>query len=71
MIKYPSLYNLVRKKHASVAQVLSTTPLFQKSISGENWEQWLSLVGSILNERKDSFVWTANKKIQLKTCIMT
>jgi hypothetical protein len=27
LVKYPSLYNIVRKKDVSVAQVLSTTPL--------------------------------------------
>jgi hypothetical protein len=27
MVKYPSLYKIVRKKNKSVVQVLSTTPL--------------------------------------------
>jgi hypothetical protein len=27
MKKYPSLFNIVRKKNASMAQILSTTPL--------------------------------------------
>jgi hypothetical protein len=48
MVKYPSLYNIVRKKHALVAQMLSTTPLnvsFRRVLVGENWDQWLNLVG--------------------------
>jgi len=28
IIVYPSLYNIVRKKEAKVAEVLSTTPMF-------------------------------------------
>jgi hypothetical protein len=41
MIKYPALYNLVRKKNVSVAQVLSTTPLnisFRRALVGDNWD---------------------------------
>jgi hypothetical protein len=38
MMKYPSLYNIERKKNASVAQVLSTTPLnvsIRRALVGE------------------------------------
>jgi hypothetical protein len=73
MVRYPNLYRLVRKKNMSVAQVLSTTPLnvsFRRAIVGDNWDNWLSLVGSVLtmnlNDRKDSFIWTANKKFSVK-----
>jgi hypothetical protein len=73
MKEYPSLYNTVRKKNATVAQVLSTTPLnvsFRRALVGENWAMWLRLVGSILtvqlNEQRDSFIWTANKKFSVK-----
>jgi hypothetical protein len=73
MKKYPSLYNIARRKSASVAQVLSTTPLnvsFRRALVGENWNKWLQLVGSILNvhlnEHKDSFVWTCSKKFSVK-----
>jgi hypothetical protein len=52
MKKYPSLYNIVRKKNVLVAQVLSTTPLnvsFRRALVGENWAKWMQLVGSIFN----------------------
>jgi hypothetical protein len=70
MTKYPSLYNIVRKKNASVAQVLSTTPLnvsFRRALVGDNWAKWLQLVGSILdvrlNEQTDTFSWTKSKSV--------
>jgi hypothetical protein len=52
MKRFPSLYNIMRKKNATVAQVLSTTPLnvsFRRALVGDNWARWLQLVGSILN----------------------
>jgi hypothetical protein len=65
MKRFPTLYNIVRKKNASVAQVLSTSPLnvsFRRALVGENWDKWLQLVGSILhvqcNQNRDSFIWT-------------
>jgi hypothetical protein len=68
MKKYPTLYSIVRKKNVSIAEVLSTTLLntsFRRTLVGDNWDKWLSLVGSILmvnlNDHKDSFTWTANK----------
>jgi hypothetical protein len=74
MVRYPSLYKIVRKKNMSVAQVLSTTPLnvsFRRALVGDNWDKWLKLVGSILmvnlNDRKDSFIWTANKTFSVKS----
>jgi hypothetical protein len=73
MTKYPSLYNIVRKKNASVAQVLSTTPLnvsFRRALVGDNWAKWLQLVGSILdvrlNEQTDTFSWTKSKSFSVK-----
>jgi hypothetical protein len=71
--KYPSLYNIVRKKSASMAQVLSTTPLnvsFRRAIVGENWAKWVQLVGGIMdvgcNQHKDSFIWTKSKSFSVK-----
>jgi hypothetical protein len=73
MDKYTSLYNIVRKKNMTVAQVLSTTPLnvsFRRALEGENWANWLRLVGSILtiqlNEHNDSFIWTASRNFSVK-----
>jgi hypothetical protein len=48
MVKYPSLYKIVRKKNMLVAQVLSTTPLnvsFRRALVGDSWDKWLELVG--------------------------
>jgi hypothetical protein len=67
-LTYPSLYNIVRKKNATVAQVLSTSPLnvsFRRAVVGENWNRWLILVGSLMNVQlsanRDLFVWTKSK----------
>jgi hypothetical protein len=72
-VKYPALYNLVKKKNMSVAQVLSTTPLnvsFRRALIGVNWDSWLSLVGNVLevnlNNLRDSFHRTASKKFSVK-----
>jgi hypothetical protein len=63
MKKYPSLYNIVRKKNVSVAQVLSTIPLnvsFRRALERENWVKWVQLMGGIIDVRctqhKDSFI---------------
>jgi hypothetical protein len=73
MKRFPTLYNIVRKKNASVAQVLSTSPLnvsFRRALVGENWDKWLQLVGSILhvqcNQNRDSFIWTRSKSFSVK-----
>jgi hypothetical protein len=73
MTNNPSLYNIVRKKNVSVAQVLSTTPLnvsFRGVLVGDNWAKWLQLVGSILNvcpgEQTNTFFWTRLKSFSVK-----
>jgi hypothetical protein len=72
-VKYPALYNLVKRKNMSVAQVLSTTPLnvsFRRTLIGVNWDNWLNLVGNVLevnlNNIRDSFRWTASKKFSVR-----
>ena len=62
--QYPSLFNITRKKHASVATVLGATPLnisFRRSLVGNNRIAWLDLVARVmsiqLSDRKDTFVW--------------
>jgi hypothetical protein len=77
MTKFPSLYNIVRKKNASVTQVLSTIPLnvsFRRALVGDNWAKWLQLVESFINvhlgEQTDSFIWTKSKSLSVKPCIM-
>jgi hypothetical protein len=57
----------------SVAQVLSTIPLnvsFRRSLVGDSCDKWLELVGNVLmvnlNDRRHSFIWTANKNFSVK-----
>jgi hypothetical protein len=46
MVKYPSLYQIVRKKQVSVASVLQSIPLnisFRRALTGNGWncgESW-------------------------------
>jgi hypothetical protein len=45
--QYPSLYNICRKKHISVASVFSSTTLnisFRRALVGENLLKWNELV---------------------------
>jgi hypothetical protein len=82
-VKYPTLYNLVRKKNMSVAQVLGTTPLnvsFRRALVGVNWDNWLCLVRSVLevnlNNIRDSLPGTPSdgrlvRNFQLRICITT
>jgi hypothetical protein len=73
MVKYSSLYKIVRKRNMSVAQVLSTTLLnvsFRRALVRDSWDKWLELVGNVLmvnlNDRNDSFIWTANKNFPVR-----
>lgn len=68
MEKYPSLYNIVRKKHVTVAKVLSTSPLgvsFRRALTGNNLAKWHELVGRVLlvqlDKPKDNFAWSISK----------
>ena len=58
--QYPNLLNTVRKKHATVAEVLSTNPLnvsFRRALVGNKLIEWRSLVSKLvhvnLNEGMD------------------
>jgi hypothetical protein len=60
---YPNLYQLARKKHVVVADVLSTIPLnmsFRRVLSGHNLQSWYGLVKKVLATRltdaKDVFI---------------
>jgi len=47
---FPSLYNIVRKKSASVRTVLSTTPLnvaLMRSLMGVNLQAWHNVVAMV------------------------
>jgi hypothetical protein len=65
--QYPSLYNIVRRKSATVESVLSTIPLnvsFRRFLSQNNLELWHNLIGRIMdvemNDLNDVFIWNIN-----------
>ncbi|WVZ61942.1 hypothetical protein U9M48_011747, partial [Paspalum notatum var. saurae] len=50
--QYPSLFNIVRKKHATVAEVLGSNPLsvsFRRSVVGNKFRDRENLVARLLN----------------------
>jgi hypothetical protein len=62
--QYPSLYNIVRRKNALVAEVLTNRPLnleFRRSLTGNKWDAWIDLVQRLmfisLSDEKDALVW--------------
>ena len=62
--QYPSLFNIVRKKHAMVASVFERVPLnmsFRRTLTGHNLYLWHDLVACIshvqLNNNADAFQW--------------
>ena len=74
--KFPSLFNIVRRKHDSVAQVLSSIPLnisFRRNLVGANLSAWNRIVASIhdlnLTEHRDEFIWglSASKIFTVKS----
>jgi hypothetical protein len=55
--KYPSLYNIVRRKNATVAYVFSTVSLnisFTRALVGDNWVNWVKLVEGLLEVQLNS-----------------
>jgi hypothetical protein len=67
-VKYPSLYNIVRDRHATVSKVLTTIPLnihFRRALVGNNLLDWLNLVAQISNVvlevGSDYFRWSLTK----------
>ncbi|WVZ84990.1 hypothetical protein U9M48_031955 [Paspalum notatum var. saurae] len=68
-IKYPDLFNIARKKHAFVAEVLSSSPLnisFRKVLVGNKLYEWHSLVASLahvnLEDGTNIFIWGLHKQ---------
>ena len=50
--QFPNLFNIVRKKHATVAEVLSSNPLnisFRRVLVGDKLTEWYNLVASLLH----------------------
>ncbi|WVZ87298.1 hypothetical protein U9M48_033955, partial [Paspalum notatum var. saurae] len=67
-LQYPSLFNIVRKKGATVADVMSSVPLnisFRRGLYGERLNYWNELVGRVMNlalrAGRDKFIWGLNK----------
>ncbi|WVZ96321.1 hypothetical protein U9M48_041976 [Paspalum notatum var. saurae] len=65
---YPNLFNIVRKKHATVADVFRSSPLnisFRRALVGNKLQEWHNLVANLmfvnLEEGNDTFVWGLNK----------
>jgi len=60
---FPALFNIVRRKQDSVAQVHSSSPLnisFRRNLVGANLRDWQRIVNSLqvnLHEERDIFVW--------------
>ena len=64
MEQYPTLYNIVRKKSATVATVFERVPLnvsFRRALVGQNLILWHNLVARLvhihLSDEKDFFRW--------------
>jgi hypothetical protein len=73
MERFPSLYNIVRKKNVTVAHVLGAVPLnisFRRGLVGDNWDKWLKLVESLLEVQlslgKEFFVWNRSKTLSMR-----
>ncbi|WVZ91890.1 hypothetical protein U9M48_038003 [Paspalum notatum var. saurae] len=65
---YPNLFNIVRKKHATVAEVFRSSPLnisFKRALVGNKLHEWHNLVANLLSvnleEGNDTFVWGLHK----------
>jgi hypothetical protein len=66
--RFPSLYNLVQRKNATVANVLGFVPLnvsYRRGLHGANLERWHTLVSLVvdttLNQARDSFRWSLHQ----------
>jgi len=63
-VKYPSIYNIVRDSHATVAKVMATSPLqvsFRRALVDNKLLEWQNLVAQIahvnLVDEPDNFNW--------------
>jgi len=70
-VRFPALFNIVRRKHDSVATVLSSIPLnvsFRRALVGNNLRSWNQIVSSLhdvnLQAGRDVFVWTLHSSSQ-------
>jgi hypothetical protein len=65
--QYPNLYNIVRSKSATVAEIFSSRPLnvsFGRNLVAENLQSWHDLVIKLtsirLTDRPNYFKWSLN-----------
>ncbi|WVZ54040.1 hypothetical protein U9M48_004908 [Paspalum notatum var. saurae] len=65
---YPNLFNIVSKKHATVADVFRSSPLnisFRRALVENKLHEWHNLVANLmfvnLEEGNDTFVWGLHK----------
>jgi hypothetical protein len=65
--RFPALFNIVRRKQDSVAQVISLSPLnisFRRNLVRVNLSDWHRIVASLhdvnLLEERDVFIWGLN-----------
>ena len=70
-MKFPSLFNVVRRKQDTVAAVLNSTPpnvSFRRVLRGQNLNNWNRIVSSIadvqLSEDPDFFYWSLHSSGQ-------
>jgi len=66
--RFPSLYNIVRRRNATVASVFSSTPLnisFRRGLYNDNLNRWHELVALVahtqLNDTGDKFWWSLHQ----------
>ena len=62
--QFSNLLNIVRRKYATIAEVLNLNPLnvsFRRALVGDKLTEWYNLVASLLlinlNEGMDLFIW--------------
>jgi hypothetical protein len=67
--QYPSLYNITRKKHVSVAHIFRSAPLnitFGRALVVDKLQSWIELVAKVafvqLDDQRDSIKWNLTKQ---------
>jgi hypothetical protein len=75
--QYPSLYNIIQRKHVSLNDVLAAAPPlnigFRTALIGDKWDAWshvcLRLMDINLIDNDDTFAWnlTTNGKFTVKS----
>ena len=63
--KFPALFNIVRRKHDTIAQVCNSSPLnilFRRNLTGNNLRNWNRIVASLLEfniqDGRDQLIWS-------------